>query len=191
MNMAKLEIQQSHIRLDWDVQRPTYSFEPGHAEVEITQQPAEMILNRTPIKLTIDQTQCWADMDLKHISQRIAEAAADGKQSILAYIERVTLEGEQLGAIENTGNTIRQIAANNAYPKSPQFKYGNVPGNFSLRFAFTPGELNMDWKIGGATIDVRSVPFHHSYEKGSITYSIPQRNEMHFQVVGGKLDIGY
>ncbi|MFT9849595.1 DUF6470 family protein [Aneurinibacillus sp. REN35] len=191
MNMPRLDIQQTFAKLDWEVQTPSYTFEPGRAELSIQQQPAEMVLHRTPSQLTIDQSQCWADMDLKHTFRRIAEDAAAGHQQALAYIEKVTLEGEQLGAIEHGGNTIRSLAMDNRFLPEHSFTYGNVPSNFSLRLDFTPGDLGMEWNTGGTTIDVHTAPFQHHYEKGKITYMMQKKNEMHFQMVGGNVNAGY
>jgi hypothetical protein len=191
MNFPRLQITQTNIKMALDVQRPTYLFEPSHTHLLLEQKPAEMLLNPTPSKLTIDQRQCWADMDLKHIFQRITEAAEDGKQEALEYIARVTAEGEQMGAIENKGNVIRQIAATKRMLPEYHFTYGNIPGNFSLKMTFTPGELNMDWKIGGTSVDVQTVPFQHHYEKGRISYTIQQKNELHFHVAGENVNTSY
>ncbi|MBN6186960.1 hypothetical protein JQN58_08190 [Aneurinibacillus sp. BA2021] len=191
MNMPRLDIQQTFAKLDWEIQDPSYTFEPGRAELSIHQQPAEMVLHRTPSRLTIDQSQCWADMDMKHIFRRNSEYAAAGQQQALAYIEKVTLEGEQLGAIEQGGNTIRGLAMDHRFLPEHRFTYGNVPGNFSLRMDFTPGELGMEWNTGGTTVDVHTTPFQHRYEKGKITYRMQKKNELHFQMVGGRVNLEY
>ena len=191
MNVLRLEIQQKNAKLAWDVQQPVYRFEPSRTRLKLEQKPPEMVLHPTPSKLTIDQRQCWADMELKHVFQCIAEAAADGKREALAYIARVTEEGEQLGAIENKGNVIRQLAASKRTLPQHRFAYGNVPGNFSLKISFTPGQLNMDWKISGTSVDVQTTPFRHHYEKGRIFYTMQQKNELHFQITGGHVDTMY
>ncbi|WP_047153544.1 DUF6470 family protein [Aneurinibacillus tyrosinisolvens] len=191
MNLPRVELQQSWMKMDWDIQEPSYTFEPAHSQVNIEQKPAEMFINRTPSQLTIDQTQCWADMDLKPISRRIAEAAADGERSVLKYIERVGAEGEQLGAIENRGNVVTSIARSKKLFPDYQFAYRNIPGNFSLRIGFTPSELNMDWQLNGTQIDVQSTPSHHDYERGKISYYIKQKNQLQVNIVGGNVNVGY
>jgi hypothetical protein len=189
MNLPRFDISQTFYKLGWDVQRPSYSFEPGRVSVIVEQKPAEMILNPTHPRVEIDQTECWADMDLKHIFRRNAEFAAEGKHQALQYIAEVTAEGEQMGAIENKGNVIASIAKNKKFLPEHQFAYGNVPGNFSLRMQGIPGELNMEWREGGVTIDVNQVPFQHNYEMGKITYYTQQKNQLNINVVGGTIDI--
>ncbi len=191
MNMPRLEINQTFAKIDWDVQSPRYSFEPGQAKVLIEQTPAEMNVQYVPPRLTIDQSECWADMDIKHIFRRNEEAAVDAKRQVLNYIEKTVLEGAQLGAIENGGNVIRNLAMGHHLLPQHSFQYGNVPRNFSLRIECIPGEMRMDWKIGGTTINVQDRPFQHNYERGRISYTLQKKNELHFESIGGNLNIEY
>ena len=45
-------------------------------------------MKSSPGQLTIDQTEAWAQMDIKPISQRTAENAQEGKQKALEGIAR-------------------------------------------------------------------------------------------------------
>jgi len=191
VNFPQLEVNQTFSRLGWDTQRPSYTFEPGNTTITMQPQKAEMQTNRIPPQLTIDQSQCWADMDLKHIFQRIAEAAADGKQEALQYMARLTAEGEQLGAIESQGNPIASIAKSKVISPQHRFQYGNVPGNFSLKISFTPGELQTEWTPAKMNMDVQQTPFHHQYEKGKISYYMQKKSEFHFQMIGGNVNVSY
>lgn len=191
MSVGQINITQTFARLEWETLPPTYTFEPAHTTITIDKQPVELILNRTPPMLRIDQSQCWADMDLKNVFQRIAEAAEDGKQQVLKYIEKATLDGEQLGAIGNPGNVIYNQALGHKLIPKQSLQYGNVPENFSLRYECIPGELNIDWKPGEIKIDVQTVPFKHSYEKGKILYAMQRKNELYFEVAGGSLNATY
>ncbi|WP_027416153.1 DUF6470 family protein [Aneurinibacillus terranovensis] len=191
MNLPHIQLAQSFTKIGWDVQRPTYTFEPAHTQLHIEQKPAEMILHRTQPVVQIDQSQCRADMDLKSTAQQNAEFAAYGRKSVLEYIARVTAEGEQMGAIENKGNVIADIAKGKKFMTDHQFGYGNVPGNLSLHMNGIPGELNIEWKLGGTSIDVQQTPFHQRYEKGKIDYYIQQKNRLNIQVSGDNVDTLY
>ncbi|WCN38134.1 DUF6470 family protein [Aneurinibacillus uraniidurans] len=188
MNLPQIQIDQTFYKLGWDVQRPSYSFEPGKTELSIEQKPAEMILHRTPPSVQIDQSECWADMDLKHIFRRTREFAQDGKDQWLKYIEKVTRDGEAMGAIENSGNVIRSLAKEKKLLPVHDFTFRNIPGNLSLHMQGIPGELGMDWQVNGTTIAVNQTPFRHYYDKGSISYYTQQKNQLHFQVRGGTID---
>ncbi|CEH30603.1 hypothetical protein AM501_15300 [Aneurinibacillus migulanus] len=189
MNLPRIQLNQTFYKLGWDTQQPSYSFNPSRATLSIEQKPAEMVLNPTPPRVLIDQTECWADMDLKHIFRRNAEFASYGKQQVLQYISRVMQEGEQLRAIENKGNAIASIAKSKKLIPDHQFTYRNVPGNFSLKMQGVPGALNMEWREGEITVDVQQTPFEHHYEKGKITYHTLQKNRLDIDVIGGTIDI--
>ncbi|WCK54198.1 DUF6470 family protein [Aneurinibacillus sp. Ricciae_BoGa-3] len=184
-------MNQSFAKIGWDVQRPVYTFEPEHTQLHIQQKTTEMIFHRTQPVVQIDQSQCWADMDIKSNAQQNAELAADGHQSALAYIARVAAEGEQLGAIENKGNAIANIAKGKKFFTDHQFSYANVPGNFSLHLNGIPGQLNIECNQGGTAIDVQQTPSAQNYEKGKINYYIRQKNQLSIQVSGDILDASY
>jgi hypothetical protein len=191
VNVARLTIHQTFAKLDWDVQRPSYQFQPAKTDVRVEHRPAEMVIERTPIQLHIDQTECWADMDRKHIFRRIREEAQVGKQALLEYVGRVAEEGEEIKRIENKGNVFRSIARRHMLEEKHQFAYRNVPDNFSLKYSITPGELKIHYNEGELKIDVQSSPFQHQYEMGRITYAVQQKNELHFEVVGNHVNTAY
>jgi hypothetical protein len=190
MSFPHLDIRQTFIRMGFDIQRPSYTFEPANSNVEIEQKPAEMILNPIPSRLTIDQSQCWADMDLKSAFQRISEAASDGQQAALEYVGKTAEDGARMAAIETGENVFQNLAREAHVAPQHSFQFGNIPGNFSLHMQFTPGELNMDWQLGGAHINVQTTPAHQRYEMGNISYYIQQKNQLQIDVVGSQLNVG-
>jgi hypothetical protein len=189
MNEPHLQIHQTSYRLGWEVQKASYSFEPAHTSIEIEQQPAEMRVHRTNPLVLIDQTECRADMDMKHIFRRNAEFAAYGKQQVMRYIADTVAEGEQLGAIENKGNTIANLAKGKKLLPDHQFIYRNVPGNFSLRYEIVPGELDIQWTRGQIFMGVHYSPFQHHYERGKISYYTQRKNQLNIEVSGGTIDV--
>lgn len=191
MSWPRLEMHQQGLKIDWNVLRPSYTFQPGKAEVQISQTPAKMTLNPTPSRLSIDQSECWADMDLKHISRRIAEEAADGKRAVLEYIGKTAEEGTQLRSIEHKGDVLRNLAMQARIMPEYNIQYSNVPENFSLRIDVLPGELNMDWQRGGVNVDVKTIPYSQNYEMGKIDYYVKQKNELTIDVVGSSFDALY
>ncbi|BAU26558.1 hypothetical protein DFP93_10860 [Aneurinibacillus soli] len=188
MNLERLDITQMFTKLSWDVQRPTYTFEPAKTDVQIEKSPAEVIIKRTQPRLIIDQSQCWADMNCKHIFQRVRDEAEDGKQAFFTYLSTVTTEGRRIGAIENKENPIKNLAREKSLAPKYQFTYGNVPKNFSLKFEIIPGETHVDWTESKMKVDFPSHPYHHQYEQGRLSYYIQKQNQLHIQVIGGTID---
>jgi hypothetical protein len=191
VNLPRVDLRQRSIEIGWDVQRPSYTFVPAKTNIAIDPENTEVVIHRTPPRLTIDQSQCWADMDLKSAFRRIAEAAEDGKQAAFSFIARKMNEGRKLKEIESDEAVVKRIAENKRTWPQYRFEYGNVPGNFSLHFGIIPGEFSMDWKPHRIEVDVRSYPYRQEYEKGKIDYYIKQKQYLTIDVVGGTFDVSY
>lgn len=188
MNVPRIQIDQTMYKLGWETQGPSYTFEPGRTTFTIEQEPAEINVERTQPRVLIDQSECWADMDRKNVFRRIAESASDGKQQVFNFIADVNAKGEQLGAIENKGNVIGNIARGKKMLPETEVAFRNVPGNFSLRMQGIPGETHVNWQPDRLRFNVQSSPWQHTYEKGKFEYYTQQKNRLQIQVVGGTID---
>lgn len=178
------------LRMEATFAKLAISTEP--AQLEITQPPAEMTIeqpkpeleiNVLRPRLTIDQSQAWADMDLKHIFRRIEEAAQEGYESWLAYLANTSQQGDELMKIENGGDVIAEQAQANSEDPPLEFNVGFVPSPFSVKIDYEPGKLLMDWKIHKPLIDVKPHPPIIHYKQGAVHIDLAQRNSLHIDVV--------
>src|SRR5690606_24014082 len=76
------------------------------AEIAMEQPKSEISIRTEPGKLTIDQTQAWEAMDLMNITRRNEKIAQKAIQDVLAGMERIARQGQELMQIENNGNPI-------------------------------------------------------------------------------------
>lgn len=78
MQIPRLLMEQTYAKLQMSTTPSKQEVEQPRAELEIQQPRAVMNITRTPSKLTIDQTEAFADMDIKSIFRRSEEWAAEG-----------------------------------------------------------------------------------------------------------------
>lgn len=178
------------LRMEAAFAKLAISTEP--AQLEITQPPAEVTIeqphpeleiNVLRPRLTIDQSQAWAEMNLKHVFRLIEDAVKDGYETWLAYVETVSVQGDELMKIENGGDVIAEQAQANSEGPPLEFNVGLVPSPFSVKIDYEPGKLMMDWKIHQPMIDVKPHrPVIH-YQPGALHIDLAQHNSLRINVV--------
>jgi hypothetical protein len=183
MKLPQIRIESTFAKIGLQIIPPVQEIEQPPAELFIQQPPAEMMIDVVPGRLTIDQSQAWADMDLKHVFQRIEEAAQEGYQSWLAYLETVSQQGDELMKIENGGNPIVLQAQVNSEDPPLEFNIGFVPSPFSVKIHYDPAKLMMDWKVNKPIIDVQRHAPIINYKQGKVNIDIAQHNSLHIDIV--------
>jgi Family of unknown function (DUF6470) len=188
MNFPQLRMESTFGQLGLSTQKPVQEIEQPPADVSFVQPKAELTIDRRPGKLTIDQTQAWEDMDLKHIFKRIEEFAQNGYQDWLTGMERRAQEGDDLMRIESGGNPIPEHAKINS--ENPQFEFniGFVPSHFSVKTNYQPSVLNINWKTNKPEIDVKVNKPRHDYTPGVIRGEMKQWPSLKIEVVGLEFD---
>jgi Family of unknown function (DUF6470) len=171
---AILGIEKSNDRLE--IKQP-------QAQMELQQPKGEIEMKRIPSKLTIDQTEAWADMDLKSIFRRNKEFATEGNQAWMQYLAKTAQEGSELMKIENGGGVIAAQAKRNGQLPKHEFGLGFIPSPFSVKINYQPGDV----QITPHTYDVISnikaqKPIIH-YQPGSVNYHLQQKNSLQFDIL--------
>ena len=108
-----------------------------------------------PGQLTIDQSEAWAQMDIKPISQRTAENAQEGKQKALEGLARRAREGDDLMHIERGGNAIAAHAKENGKFMQKQTGLGWIPSPFSVKMHYEQAKVQFDVQTQKPIIDVQ------------------------------------
>jgi hypothetical protein len=183
MKLPQIRIESTFAKIGLQITPPVQEIEQPPAELFIQQPPAEMMIDVVPGRLTIDQSQAWADMDLKHIFQRIEEAAQEGYQNWLAYLETVSQQGDELMEIENSSDVLATQAQINSEDPPLEFNVGFVPSPFSVKIHYEPAKLMMDWKINKPMIDIKARPPIIDYKPGKVNIDMAQHNSLRIDIV--------
>jgi hypothetical protein len=171
---AILGIEKSNARLD---------IQQNHAQMELRQSKAVMEMKRTPPKLNIDQTQAWADMNLKNILRRNKEFAAEGNQAWMQYLAKTAQEGSELMKIENGGGVIAAQAKRNGQLPKHEFGLGFIPSPFSVKINYQPGDVQINAQPQKVVSNIKAQNPTFHYQPGSIDYHLKQQNSLQIDVI--------
>ncbi|MFB7035420.1 DUF6470 family protein [Bacillus altitudinis] len=182
MQIPRLLMEQTYAKLQMSTTPSKQEVEQPRAELEIQQPRAVMNIRRTPSKLTIDQTEAFADMDIKSIFRRSEEWAAEGKRAIGEGMGRRAEEGSELIKIENGGNAIAEFAKINGSPPAKQFNIGVIPSFFSVKIHYQPSELKIDVEPQKAIIEATPHKPIVNYQPGKVHIDMLQYPELKIEV---------
>lgn len=183
MQLPQIKMQSTFIQTSLQIEDPVQQIEQPKAIQSIKQPKAIMDMNVTPGKLTIDQTEAWAEMDIKHISQRTAENAQMGKQKVLEGIVRRSRQGDALMHIERGGNVIAAHAKENGTRTQKQFNVGWIPSPFSVKMHYEQAKVQFNVQTQKPIIDVQVRQAIHDYTPGDVTVSVSQKNSLQIDVI--------
>lgn len=178
MELPQIRLESQYAKIGLRTTQPIQEIQQPKANLSIEQPKAELSIETRPGKLTIDQTEAWADMDLKHISRRIAEAADQGYQDSLEGIARRAQEGMELMKIENGGTPIAQIAKRNSEGPELQFNVGWIPSHFSVKTNYVPAEVDIQVKVNKPVIESTINKPIHEYTPGKVDITLEQRQSL-------------
>jgi hypothetical protein len=178
MNVPQILLSSISAQIGIHTNQAQLNIKQRPADLSIEQPKAEITIETLPSKLTIDQTEAWADMDLKHISRRIREAAQQGYQDLLAGIARRAEEGEQLKRIEDGGNPIADIAKKRSEKPIYPFNIGFIPSAGSVKINYEPAKVNINIKPNKPKIEVSINKPIIDYQPGKVQIELKRRNEL-------------
>jgi len=183
MNFPHITMQATFPQLAISIERAQMEMRQPPADVSIAQPPAQLDMKTTPPRLTIDQSEAWADMDLKHIFRRIEEAAQEGYENWLSYLETTSAQGDELMRIEHGGDVLAEQAKANSEPPPLEVNVGLVPRPFSVKIGFEPGRIEMNWQTYGARIHIEPRPPQIDYKPGAVHFDLARHNSLRIDVV--------
>ncbi len=183
MQLPQIRMQSTFIQTSLQIEDPVQRIEQPKAIQSIEQPKAIVNMEVIPGQLTIDQTEAWAQMDIKPISQRTAENAQEGKQKALEGIARRAREGDDLMHIERGGNAIAAHAKENSELPQKQFNVGWIPSPFSVKMHYEQAKVQFDVQTQKPIIDVQIRQPIHDYTPGDVTVSVSQKNSLQIDVI--------
>ncbi|TFE03945.1 DUF6470 family protein [Jeotgalibacillus salarius] len=187
MQIPQIQIDQTQAKIGMTSSQGQQQIEQPQAVLNLKQTPSKMSISTTKGWLSIDQTEAWASMDIKPISRRIREWAAEGNQEVLKGMQRVASEGDALMRIENGGDPIKSIAKSNYEGPPPSFNIGFVPPPFSVKMDYRPGTTDIQFSKGGVENNSRVQKPRISYTPQEVKFHMQQLNSIRFSVVNQEI----
>lgn len=184
MQIPQIRLHQTYAQIGLRTIQPVQEIQQVPADLSIKQVPATMNIERQPSHLDIDQEQAWNELGLKKLSVLSADMAEFSKQEGLAAVAEIAQEGDQLAAIEHKGDTIVSIATDKALPEPVDFNIAFIPSYGSVKINYTPTELHIDWKQGGAEIEATQHKPIHNYTPGKTEVYLRQMQQLQIDFVG-------
>ncbi|MBO1511745.1 DUF6470 family protein [Metabacillus bambusae] len=182
MKIPQIRLDSTMAQIGIQTNNAVNNIQQPMANLSIEQPKASIQMKTTPSKLTIDQSEARADMDLKSIARRTEEFAQNGKKVWLEGLARRAQQGEALMKIENPGNPIASQAKLNSEKPMKEFGLAFIPSPGSVKINYKPSKLEIDIKQNKPTIDVGVNKPIFDYKKGNVDIYLQRRNELNIDV---------
>jgi len=189
MQLPQIRMHQTYAQIGLRTVEPVQEIQQIPADLSIKQYPSKMNIDRKPSQLEIDQEQAWNELNLKKISVLSADMAEFSKQEGLEAIAQISQEGDQLARIEHKNDAIVSIAAEKGNPEPADFNVAFIPSYGSVKIHYTPSELSINWKQGGAEIEFTPHKPIHNYTPGKTKVYLRQMQDLQIDFVG--LNVNY
>lgn len=190
MNSARIEVSTVQARTGLQNQRPPMSIQQPSADLQIDQElNGSFQISTTASKLFIDQTEAFADADLKGPLRRSDEFASRSKQNAMQYVSKTIQQGEQLKKIENGGNAIASLAKQNIERAKKEYNLAMVPEHMGkVSFDYRPSEVSVqaDWAKPNIQVDKNEPQIN--IPRWETNAYLQQKNQINFSVTGGSIN---
>ena len=192
MQLTSLHIQQNDARIGLRSSRPGPQIKQQAADMQIRQNHNNLIeISTTASQMHIDQTEAFADANLKSPIRVANETAAKALQQASQYVAKTAQQGDQLMKIENGNGAIARIAKVNSDPAPKQVNIGYMPKSADrVKFNFQPAQVNIRAREHETDIIVNRRAPHIEMPKWQSEVYIRQKNHIAFQAVGGQVNLG-
>ncbi|MDG5786673.1 DUF6470 family protein [Evansella sp. AB-P1] len=190
MQLPQINIQTQTASTAIAYNRPPMSIQQRPADIHIEQELiGSFRISSTASKLYIDQTEAFADANLKTPLRLASEYTSSAQNAALQYIAKKARQGEQLKSIDNGVNAIPAIVRENSSRKPAQVELGTMPQNaFRVNIDYVPSTVEVDVDWPDPIIEVRkNDPDIHIPRWEANTY-LEQKNWISFSVVGGNIN---
>ncbi|GAE33031.1 DUF6470 family protein [Halalkalibacter akibai] len=192
MQLTSLHIHQNDAKIGLNSSRPGPQIKQQAPDMQIKQNHNNLIeISTTASQMFIDQTEAFADANLKHPLRVANEQAGKALQQVSKYVAKTAQQGDQMMKIENGTGAFARIAKVNSEPAPVQVNIGYMPKSADrVKFDFQPAKVNIRAREYQTEIHVnRRDPQIHMPKWQTETY-IRQKNQISFQAVGSTVNRG-
>jgi hypothetical protein len=183
MQFPQIRMQSTQAMLGIEKSNARLHIKQPHAQMELQQPKVIVEMKRVSPKLDINQTQAWADMNLKHIFRRNEEAAGEGYRAWMQYLAKTAQEGTELMKIENGGGAIAAQAKRNGQLPKHEFGLGFIPSPSSVKINYQPGDVQINVQPQKVISNFQVQKPIINYQQGSINYHLKQQNSLQIDFV--------
>ncbi|ADH98549.1 DUF6470 family protein [Salisediminibacterium selenitireducens] len=191
MDLPRIQIQTTRAETALQSHRPPMSIQQPKADMQIDNSlSGRFRMTQEYAEISIDQTEAFADADVKSILRRNDEWTSRAMQQAMTYTAKVARQGEQLKKIENPGDVIPQLARQNGERPPKSYNYGQVPSSTDkVRVSYAPGDIRIDLDWPDANIRVQRNDPVINIPRWETNVYLQQRNSIQFQAVGGHVNM--
>jgi hypothetical protein len=192
MQLTSLQINQTDARIGLSSSRPGIRIKQQAADMQIKQNHHNLIeISTTASQMYIDQTEAFADANLKTAFRTADETASKAIQQASQYIAKTVQQGNQLIQIENGNGALARLAKANSEPAPKPFNIGYMPKSADrVKFTFQPAEVKIQAREHETEIHVNQRAPQIEMPKWQTETYIRQKNQISFQAVGGTVNRG-
>ena len=117
----QLHVEKQPAIMAISTQQGRLSLNSSPAQFDIESVAASVEVGSVKGVLYIDQYPSRYSYNIKNLTDLVSDAAQSGRQSALAAIGRIAVDGDQIAAKAKTGATVAAIAAQEAWPTPSQY----------------------------------------------------------------------
>lgn len=191
--LPTLHIQTTDAYIGLQSEKPPMQIEQPNADVQIRQRHTDIIsISTKAAKLYIDQTEAFADANLKSPLRVANEFWQKTTPHMMEYIGKVAQEGDRMMRIEDGGEIFAQLAKENSERPPVQTGLQYMPRSMSqVSFRYEPGDVSIDAAYEDLSISVQRRPPKVNIPKWKTNVYMRQMNSISFDVVGRKMNDRY
>lgn len=178
MQLPQLQLRSQMAKINISQTKGTQQLSQPKADLTIKQPHASLSIRTRPSKLTIDQTQAFADANLMSILRRNDRAAAEALSKSKAGTTRRAREGTDLMKVENQGQPIISHAKNNSERPKKQLGIEFIPSQFSVKINYQPADVNINAETNAPVVQARKNNPVHNYQPSDVNISLAQRQQL-------------
>ncbi|MBY0123467.1 DUF6470 family protein [Bacillus sp. S/N-304-OC-R1] len=190
MQLPRLELHNTFAKLGIEQSRSKISMRQPMADLKFTQPMPEVKIHTSKSKLEIDQTEAFADANLKNPLRVMNEWAAKAKQKMIQNIAQKANEGDRMMKIEGTRqNALPQIAKDKSQTPPKEVNIGFMPESMSkVKFRYQPSKVDIKVNFGKFRADVETHSPIIKFNQGDFRIYLKQKASLQINSVGATLD---
>jgi hypothetical protein len=159
--------------------------ESSQPVLEMRRQQPQLNIDTEPVRVHIDQYECFAELGYKNFLDLARTQAQRGYQRLMEYIAQTVQDGDRLAAIELGGNPIADIAEERSY-HTPEPEPISLP--FPKPRFFVTGGVSIDYEPGKVNFNAVVYPVQFRVTPHKVDIYLRQYPSIAIEYVGHNLD---
>lgn len=153
--------------------------------VKMWNQPPRLNIQTEPVRVYIDQYECFAELGYKNFLDLARAQAQRGYQRLMEYIAQTAQDGDRLAAIELGGTPIADIAEERSYH---MLELEPISLHFPKPRFFVTGGVSIDYEPGKVHFSAVVHPVKYRVTPHKVDIYLRQYPSIAIEYVGHNLD---